>query len=61
VFNVSTLLLDDALLKCVVAEVFSISQQYYYYDSVITHFILILTVKKGLKIGQYLAKLRRIR
>ena len=54
-FNVSALLLDDALLKCDVTEVvlFSVvalkkqtSHGGIFSDSIITNFLLILTTKK---------------
>jgi len=72
-FNVSALLLDDALLKCVVTEVvsFSIIVAFetltfhkvvrcsgIFSDSIITNFLLINS-KIRLKIGQYLMKLMR--
>jgi len=66
------LLLDDALLKCVVTEVncyfedTDISQGNVathlrcggiFSDSIIINFLLILSVKKSLKIGEYVMKL----
>jgi len=55
-FNVSTLLLNDALLKCVVSEVVLFSVVAFktnlrcggiFISSTITYYLLILTVKKG--------------
>jgi len=71
-FNVSALLLDDSLLKCVVTEVVSFSiiafktLTFYkvvrcsgiFRDSIITNFLLINSEIR-LKIGQYLMKLMR--
>jgi len=45
-FNVSALLLDDALLKCVVTEVlFSIVAYKIFSDSIIINILLIQTVE----------------
>jgi len=66
-FNVSALLLDDALLKCNVTEVvlFSVVATHLrcgriFSDSTITNILQTLTVKKCLKIDQYLMKLKGV-